>query len=75
MLRSAASYVQEYNTGSVIDIGLGDLDVAQTPVEGMDFRALLKELSGERISETARAHFSNEKVAAEYIKVYQSLES
>ncbi|RDV14918.1 hypothetical protein DXT99_11530 [Pontibacter diazotrophicus] len=72
---SAASYVQEHHTGMVIDIGLGDRDVKKTPVEGMDFQTLRNEFPGERIAQTARAHFSNEKVATEYVKIYQSLES
>ncbi|MFD3001492.1 hypothetical protein ACFS7Z_14070 [Pontibacter toksunensis] len=74
-VRSAASYVQQNNTGRVVDLGLGDLDVVQTPVEGMDFRKLCNELPGDQIAETARAHFSNEKVAAAYLETYQLLES
>ncbi|MCC9166957.1 glycosyltransferase [Pontibacter harenae] len=72
---SAAGYVKEHKTGLVVDFALGDLDTEKTCLESIDFENKGAEFNREKITQTAVSLFSNEKVASEYLQVYQSLEN
>lgn len=71
---SAAGYVQQHHTGLVINMALGDLDKVRTPLHNIDFAKPEIQFSRERIAKTAVSFFSNEKVASDYVQVYQALQ-
>lgn len=69
---SAAKFVKEQDTGVICNLGLGDRDKALDQVSRLDFK-ITEPAQRISISDLARKHFSNHKVATDYLKLYKKL--
>ena len=69
-IQSAADLVRKHNCGKIINIGLGDLDIAPDKLPSNFFK---KKVGIKYIRELGVSLFSLDLVADEYLKIYENL--